>query len=500
MAYESTVLIVDDEPSARDTLEALLFREGYNLVFATDGPKALDLAAKLVPDLILLDVMMPGMDGFDVCQRLRGDPLLAEVPVIMITALDDRDSRLRGIQAGADDFVSKPFDRIELRARVQTITQLNRYRRLLLERAKFEWVVEQADDGYLIVLGDEITYANSQARLYLGLPPSGSGEAPEDERDTIAGAFLELARRQYHCEPEEAWATWPEQAAPGSQLPRYLVRPESPTAGTFWLRVDAMEMAALAGYLVRLRDVTGSVLNQANVWTFQALVSHKLRTPLTIVTGYMAILADDLPASLDAGMATCFKTAHDSVKRLQDEVLDILRYIDAPETLASGPGWCDLGEIPDIVTEINASLGIESLDVSSKGQDLGDACVPISRRAMELMLWEILENAKKFHPVGSPAVEIRISDTPDGVRLQVSDDGLTLSPDQLARMWVPYYQAERGFSGQVPGIGLGLSMVATLVWRVGGTCHAYGREQGPGVVVEIVLPAGGGKEPPNPSG
>jgi len=241
-------------------------------------------------------------------------------------------------------------------------------------------------------------------------------------------------------------------------------------------------------------------LNQANVWTFQALVSHKLRTPLTIVTGYMAILADDLPASLDAGMATCFKTAHDSVKRLQDEVLDILRYIDAPETQASGPGWCDLGEIPDIVTEINASLGIESLDVSSKGQDLGDACVPISRRAMELMLWEILENAKKFHPVGSPAVEIRISDTPDGVRLQVSDDGLTLSPDQLARMWVPYYQAERGFSGQVPGIGLGLSMVATLVWRVGGTCHAYGREQGPGVVVEIVLPAGGGKEPPNPSG
>jgi PAS domain S-box-containing protein len=78
--------------------------------------------------------MMPGMDGFEVCARLRADSHLAEVPVIMLTALDDRDSRLRGLQAGVDDFISKPFDPVELRARIKTITRLNRYRRLLLER------------------------------------------------------------------------------------------------------------------------------------------------------------------------------------------------------------------------------------------------------------------------------------------------------------------------------------------------------------------------------
>lgn len=131
MADKSTILIVDDEIVSRYTVEALLSSEGYNLVFAECGEDALEKATELVPDLMLLDVMMPGMDGFEVCSRLRANPRLAELPVVMVTALDDRESRLRGLQVGADDFMSKPFDRAELRARIRTITRLNRYRRLV---------------------------------------------------------------------------------------------------------------------------------------------------------------------------------------------------------------------------------------------------------------------------------------------------------------------------------------------------------------------------------
>src|SRR5437867_9542956 len=138
------ILIVDDEPQGRMALEVLLHSSGYRLVFAANGAEALAQAASLAPDLILLDVMMPGMDGFEVCRRLRADSTLAEVPVIMLTALDDRDSRLRGIEAGADDFITKPFDRVELRARVRTITRLNRYRRLHLEQNKLERLIARA--------------------------------------------------------------------------------------------------------------------------------------------------------------------------------------------------------------------------------------------------------------------------------------------------------------------------------------------------------------------
>ncbi|MCB0163340.1 MAG: response regulator [Anaerolineae bacterium] len=130
----SVVLVVDDEEAGRDTLEGLLINQGYYMVFASNGHEALTKAAELTPDLILLDVMMPGLDGFEVCRRIRRDPYLGEVPILLITALDDRDSRLQGIDAGADDFISKPFNGTELRIRVRTITRLNRYRRLLLER------------------------------------------------------------------------------------------------------------------------------------------------------------------------------------------------------------------------------------------------------------------------------------------------------------------------------------------------------------------------------
>lgn len=148
MTHTSTILIVDDEPNVHIMLEALLEREGYNLHFASNGPDGLQKAFELTPDLILLDVMMPGMDGFAVCSRLRADPVLAEVPIIMLTALDDRKSRLRGIEVGADDFLSKPFDNIELRARIRTITRLNRYRQLLEERANLQRAHEELARAY----------------------------------------------------------------------------------------------------------------------------------------------------------------------------------------------------------------------------------------------------------------------------------------------------------------------------------------------------------------
>ena len=151
MTSPSTILIVDDHAENRDTLTELLQNPDYRLVEAANGPKALKLAADLHPDLILLDVMMPDMDGFEVCRRVRADPKLAEVPVIMVTALDDRLSRIKGIESGADDFISKPFDRAELRARVRTVTRLNRYARLNRERANVEEASQKIRDQAALI-------------------------------------------------------------------------------------------------------------------------------------------------------------------------------------------------------------------------------------------------------------------------------------------------------------------------------------------------------------
>ena len=107
---KSTVLIVDDESSAREAICAILDGSGYHLELTENGPQAILMAKKTNPDLILLDVMMPGMDGFGVCRQLREDPFLREVPILLLTSLDDCASRLSGLRAGADDFLSKPID------------------------------------------------------------------------------------------------------------------------------------------------------------------------------------------------------------------------------------------------------------------------------------------------------------------------------------------------------------------------------------------------------
>lgn len=168
----STILIVDDHAGNRETLAALLECPDYTLIEAVDGPQALIRAGEYRPDLILLDVMMPGLDGFEVCRRLRADATLAEVPVIMLTALDDQRSRMEGIEAGADDFLTKPFHGPELRARVRTITRLNRYRLLLQAQERVweqaRWLDEASDAIFYRNLEDRITYWNRAAAQLFG--------------------------------------------------------------------------------------------------------------------------------------------------------------------------------------------------------------------------------------------------------------------------------------------------------------------------------------------
>jgi CheY-like chemotaxis protein/two-component sensor histidine kinase len=473
----SKVLIIDDEPIARESLEALLLGENYDLHFAANGAEGLRKAASLRPDAILLDVMMPGMDGFEVCQRLRSDAELAQVAIIMITALDDRSSRLAGLRAGADEFLSKPFDSVELKTRLQTIARLGRYRRLLAERTRLEWLVEQSEEGYVMLdAAGNIRYVNPKARTYLGLPQGVDGQN-----------FIDAARHLYRLEPAAAWQQW--EADGVFTTPCYLVQPETMTARAFWLQADGQGSGGLAelGRIVRLRDVTAQMSSYQDMRRFHTSVVHKLRTPLIAMHGSFTLLAN-YGGEMSAGEVEEFaRTALSGIERLKSEIDDVLQYINAPVLALSGD-TVTFAEFRKHVAEQAQQLGIQQLDVRL-ASGIEQMLMPLTSQALDTILWELLENAVKFHPIRQPRVEVDVKCwSDDVVHLCIRDDGVTLSAEQLRMAWTPYIQGEKYFTGEAPGMGLGLALVATLVWQAGGEVTFANRERGRGVEVNLRLP------------
>ncbi|HEY84338.1 MAG TPA: response regulator [Chloroflexi bacterium] len=478
--HKGTVLVVDDWPDGRKLLKRMLEFDGYQLLFAGNGPEALEKAETFSPDVVLLDVMMPGMDGFEVCRRLRANPRLAEIPVVIVTALDDKASRLQGIEAGADDFVSKPFDPHELRARVRNIMRLNRYRRLMAEREKFEWVVRYCEDGYAMVNRQgNILYANPRMRLFFNLSP--------DSQLPIEENFKTFSQKLYRLEPQEAWENWP---APYN-WPRYLLRPETSLTRAAWLKVDTQDLppGVEAGQIIRVRDVTGQMNSDSDIRTFHTVVNHKLRTPAMHIINGLELIATLGSKLSKEELIDLAQTAYKGAQRFHMQVEEVFRYLESPrfDQLSGGFYISDLLVLLGKIGNNNAEQ-LKRVTVSGH-QTLKNIQIALSERDLAVILWELLDNAIKFHPQQSPTIKIEISLLENKtVKIQFVDDGITLTPEQLAYVWTPYYQGEKYFTGELEGMGLGLPLVFKIVSSVGGNCRIANREEGDGVLLELFIP------------
>ena len=164
------ILVVDDVLPNVKLLEAKLSREYYDVLTAMNGPDALEIVEREVPDIILLDVMMHGMDGFEVCEQIKANPNLMHIPVVMVTALSDTSDRVRGLEAGADDFLTKPVNDIALFARVRSLIRLKMMMDELRLReatsSSFGMAESEEDDldvsgGRVLVVEDREIYARN---------------------------------------------------------------------------------------------------------------------------------------------------------------------------------------------------------------------------------------------------------------------------------------------------------------------------------------------------
>ncbi|CAH0152912.1 Response regulator PleD [Agrobacterium fabrum] len=189
------VLVVDDIPANVKLLEARLVAEYFDVVTAEDGFKALAICDEEQVDIILLDIMMPGMDGFEVCERLKANPNTAHIPVVMVTALDQPSDRVRGLKAGADDFLTKPVNDLQLIARVKSLVRLKAVSdelRLRAETARQIGIEEMLrSDGLMQTPGRVLVAdgrASSQERIIRALKPVAEVDAVTEPQAALLKA------------------------------------------------------------------------------------------------------------------------------------------------------------------------------------------------------------------------------------------------------------------------------------------------------------------------
>ena len=197
------ILAVDDEPANLALLQKLLRHQGYDVVEAFDGPSALEAVTAHRPDLVCLDVMMPGMDGVEVCQRLRRQPEHVGLPILLLTALNRPEDKTRGLEAGANDFLSKPFDESELSARLRSLLRTkalqDRLADLLGRYVSSSVAAEALRDPFGVSLGGERRYVTTlfaDLRGYTALAADQPPEATLDLLNRYLTAVSDAVERQ----------------------------------------------------------------------------------------------------------------------------------------------------------------------------------------------------------------------------------------------------------------------------------------------------------------
>ncbi len=495
------ILLVDDDPYNLVTLEAMLRPEGYTLFLAEDGEQAVQKAREIEPDVVVLDVMMPRMNGFDACRRIRSDPAIGRVPILLLTALDDPDSRLEGLRGGADDFITKPCNRDELRARVRTVVALNRFRVIAEQRERFQRLFAIAPDPILLVDGSgKIVSLNRRATELFGPQPGGAAPLMEiadlfvpDDAATVRDLVAESGGRE----------------DPVPHTLRTAARADGPGERTFVARATVVPDQGERLHMVVLSDVTDVVaarsalealnrdldrqvrertrqLEEANslLLSYANFVSHDLRSPLSVVVGCLSVLTDD--QRLPPDVSRWIGRAYHGAINLSELITNILQLaheehagISAGQTVEAGPMMARLVDrLSGLQREPVPRFVIGPLPT-----------LQISGFVLERVFYNLVGNAIKYSAHRpDPVIEIGAlpSSTPATAVLFVRDNGVGFGPEESDRLFRAFSRLSSAESRE--GLGLGLSLVARLVQAHRGRIWAEGRpNEGATFFVELPL-------------
>jgi PAS domain S-box-containing protein len=460
----STILIVDDVESARDTLEALLTGEDHHLAFAADGAEALKKVAELHPDLVLLDVMMPGMDGFEVCRRLKSDRAVQYIPIVMVTALDSKEDLVQGLGAGADDFLSKPVNGLELKARVRSLLRAKRQydERVQAEEAlrrlkEFnEGIVKGVNEGLLIEdTAGIITFVNPAMEALLGYT---ADELVGQHWQTIVLPD-EIERIQEKTSRRLA-----------SIAEQYETRLRARDDSEIPVLVSAQPMfegETFTGVLSAFTDITKRKRDEEAQKRFISNVSHELRTPVHNIRSSIALLGKYEPALLPADQRERLLAAIDSEsKRLGELIEDILTLsrLDRGTTVLRRKETDLNSLLRQACDRLQSALGRWGGTVR-QALATRPILVEIDPGLMLQVAVNLLDNAVKYSPAGGQ-ITLSSGQGETEAWFSVRDQGVGMTGEQTKRIFERFYRVTTVH--ETPGTGIGLAIAKEIVELHGG--------------------------------
>jgi len=420
-AQDHEVLIVEDSPTQAERLRRLIAAAGYRVRLAHNGRHALEQIAAAKPQLIVSDIIMPEMNGYELCRALKADPALADIPVILVTALNDAKDIIRGIESGADNFIRKPYSEAYL---------LNRISQVLLNGLLRKDTGAEAGIG--VYLGEQKHFINASRQQMLDLLISTYEQAVQvnvelqaRERQVIE---LNMRLSQHAAELEE----------------------------------HNREMA-----LKNIELAEASRMKSA----FIANMSHELRTPLNAIIGFTGTLLMKLPGPLVPDQERQLTTIRASARHLLsliNDILDVAKIEAGKVTVASAPVDCTalLRETAESLRPLATQKGLV-LAVDAPAEAIH---IVTDRRALVQIIINLVNNAIKFTDQG--AVSVALSQRSEGnatvTEFAVTDSGAGIRAEDQAKLFQAFSQLDSTSTRHVEGAGLGLYLCQNLANLIGG--------------------------------
>ncbi|WP_445240936.1 hybrid sensor histidine kinase/response regulator [Microcoleus vaginatus] len=516
--HRVNVLLVDDRPENLIALEAILNSPSYHLVQANSGAEALRCLLNEDFAVILLDVQMPGMDGFETATLIRSRDRSRATPIIFITAFSSNDTHVfKGYSLGAVDYLFKPLEPEILTSKVQVFVEL------------FQKTVEVKQQAtQLAAVNSELSKSEERFRTLCACSPLGIYLADVEGRCTyinprcqaICGLTLEESlaevwQREVHPEDRDRvvadWLAWIKESQEysnefrlaGSEAVRWIHVQSSPMfsdlgklighVGTIRDVTDRKQAEEERGRLIR-EQVARQEAERANQMKdeFLAILSHELRTPLNAILGWSRLLRTKTfdQETIDKALETIERNAKSQAQLIED-ILDVSRILRGKLNLNMHPIRLEsviklaidslqpLSEEKSLVLELTCSPNV--------GEVIGDA------DRLQQIVWNLLSNAIKFTPQEGK-VEVRLESVADEAQIQIIDSGIGIAPDFLPYVFDRFRQADSSTTRSYGGLGLGLAIVRHLVELHGGKVDAE-NNPGEGAKFTVALPIAQRKTP-----